>query len=548
MIGLSAMTTSLVGPPPCPGGLAAAVQAFWFGPVWNTVLLVTVVVAVLAALIPVVMKGVRKMKARRAARKRQDELQVGAQAPGGAAVDPQVLRSRIDEMRKVVQNGLKQYRGAGKSVYGAPWYLLAGEPGAGKTEAMRRSDLSFLPGAQDLTQGVGGTTSMHWWFTGDGAVLDVAGRVVFANWDGSGNAEWRGLLQLVRKARRRCPINGIVLAIPADSLLDDDGALIDRKAKLLTDELRTLQGSLGLCLPVYVVITKTDLVAGFREFFAHLELPQQRFGMLGWSNPGPPGSPFDADEVTRFFGRLGDSLTRYRSSVLMLPRVWESVGRARTELVDSLYALPDAIRALAPRVNRYLEMIFAHSRWEGDPKVYLRGLYFTSASPAGAPAGSAPASPAVKLDVSERAEPASSPRSYFLRDLFQAKVFPEAGLVQTAPNARRRKRLGWLAATAACLAAAVMLGVFTATGHQDLRDGVATERTDWQEVRAVQALQEGHGLTKSPIIVAEGNQYRYAGGDVMYGVSREEPIERDDYLERLYEQANQRTRLPLVRS
>ena len=41
--------------------------------------------------------------------------------------------------------------------------LLIGEPGAGKTEAIRHSDIGFPPGMQDEFQGVGGTINMNWW-------------------------------------------------------------------------------------------------------------------------------------------------------------------------------------------------------------------------------------------------------------------------------------------------------------------------------------------------------------------------------------------------
>ena len=65
---------------------------------------------------------------------------------------------------------------------------------------------------------------MNWWFTNHGVVLDTAGRIMFQGVEAGKTSEWKRFLELLNKTRPACPINGLLLVIPADSLiLDTDG-------------------------------------------------------------------------------------------------------------------------------------------------------------------------------------------------------------------------------------------------------------------------------------------------------------------------------------
>ena len=72
-------------------------------------------------------------------------------------------------------------------------------------------------------QGVGGTINMHWWFTNHAVILDTAGKMLFQEAQPGSTTEWIEFLGLLKKHRANCPINGMLLVIPADSLLKDNG-------------------------------------------------------------------------------------------------------------------------------------------------------------------------------------------------------------------------------------------------------------------------------------------------------------------------------------
>ena len=131
---------------------------------------------------------------------------------------------------------------------------------------------------------------------------------------------------------------------------------------------------------------------------------------------------------------------RRRQALLLDPVHTEDPSARRTDQVDALYALPDAFLKIAPRLRRYLEMIFVAGEWSAKP-LFLRGIYFTSALTEGQ---------ALDLEIAQAmgVAPDALPegkawereRSFFLRDLFMQKIFKERGLVTRATNTRQLLR------------------------------------------------------------------------------------------------------------
>jgi type VI secretion system protein ImpL len=152
--------------------------------------------------------------------------------------------------------------------------VFIGAPGSGKTTALVNSGLKFPAdqrGSKAAVRGVGGTRNCDWWFTDEAVFLDTAGRYTTQDSDASSDSEgWREFLALLTKYRQRRPVNGIILTISTQDLLTqgDAGreAHVDAARRRLTEFTRELQ----VQLPVYVMVTKCDMVAGFSEYFDDL--------------------------------------------------------------------------------------------------------------------------------------------------------------------------------------------------------------------------------------------------------------------------------------
>jgi len=367
--------------------------------------------------------------------------------------DPQKI-AQMDHMRKEFQRGIDIYKNHGKDLYSLPWYVVVGESESGKTEMLRRSEIGFPDKLQDRWQGSGGTLSMHWWFSNKAVILDTAGRLFVSEGAEGGQSQWVNFLQMLKKNRPDCPINGLMLVIPSNRLLTHPNpeieaarmAELDKNAGQIAKQMETLQAELGVRFPVYILITKMDKLNGFREFFGKIDKPEDRYQILGWSNPSPLGDTFDPQSVAEYMHSVADRLKRRMMSELRNVEPEDANG-LRINEVDGLYAFPTAFESMSGKLTRYLRHVFTTDEWSAKPP-FLRGLYFTSALQQGMVLDEALAAamgvPFERMDSTRQDDglSLSKNRTYFVRDLFLDKIFNEKGLVTTAGKIRSRIS-GW---------------------------------------------------------------------------------------------------------
>ena len=320
-------------------------------------IIITVGVVGVGCLVGLLWAFVKRRREKRAAAFGGDLQQQSAATPGGIS-DP-ARRARLEDLRKNFEKGVETFRAAGKNLYDVPWYVIVGEPGAGKTEAIRHSNVGFPPGMQDEFQGVGGTINMNWWFTNDAVILDTAGRLLFEEVEAGSTSEWRIFLEMLKKHRPNCPINGLILAIPAESLVKDTPEQIQKKAGKIAMQLETIQKKLDVRFPAYVVITKCDLLNGFREFFDNLTDPQAQQQMMGWSNPDPLDAPFRVNLVDEHIHMVVQRLRRRRQGLMLDPVA--RIEQRRTDEVDRLFSLPHSVSLIAPNLRAYLQAFFVEA-------------------------------------------------------------------------------------------------------------------------------------------------------------------------------------------
>jgi hypothetical protein len=437
----------------------------------------------------------------------------GAGAPQDISAAAQ--RAKLDDLRKRFQGGLREYELRGKSIYSLPWYLIVGEPGSGKTEAIRHSEVGFPPGLNEFMQGAGGTINMNWWFTNRAVILDTAGRLMFEKVKPGETSEWREFLNLLKKARPNCPINGLFLTIPVDTLIKDTADKIGAKARQIAKQLDVIQRALDVRFPVYILVTKCDLAIGFRESFDGITDPALQHQLIGWSNPEDLDAPFRPDLVAEHLNTVAKRLQRRRLSLLRDPAAQTEGGRRLPE-VDQMYALPTSIsQTIAVRLERYLNILFEQGEWSAKP-VFLRGIYFTSSMREGS-ALDADLAEALGIDVSELPPTRAfeKERAFFLRDMFIEKAFREAGLVTRASNAGRMLKRRQIALVGVAAVAMAVLGVFAWFGMGDLNRTIRKEMVLWQAATGADSWGQGMWM---PIVVPQAGAartYRYRGDETI---------------------------------
>lgn len=463
-------------------GLAVAVVfsvvlGFMYPAIWWILLLGVLFVALLIF----GYVGLLKLKERKKSKPFETGvLASSASTPQGVSASEQ--RAKLDNMRASFESGVAKFRAAGKDLYAMPWFVIVGAPASGKTEALRNCQIPMPPGLQDPLQGAGGTINMDWWFTNQAVILDTAGRLLFEEVPPGTTGEWESFLKMLRKARPKMPLNGVLLTLPADSLVSATPEKIQQEATQIAQQMDRIQRTLDIRFPVYVVVTKCDLVAGFREFFDTLTDHDLQHQMLGWSNPAPLDQAFDASQVKDILDNVREKLDVVRSSQLSDPvNTVDPMGR-RLDQVDALYHFPEALTRLEPRLRGYLGTIFAGGDWAPKP-VFLRGVYFTSSLSEGAALDGELAElfnvPAESLKETGGWE---RNRSYFLRDLFTEKVFGESRLVTRATDTRKmlaRRRSILLGSS--LFAVFLLLGL-TFLGFRSFQKRIGDQDQAWDKI------------------------------------------------------------------
>ncbi|MCH9670202.1 MAG: type VI secretion system membrane subunit TssM [Gammaproteobacteria bacterium] len=353
----------------------------------------------------------------------------------------------IDELRGRLgqaTDALKQHFGrvGQKNLYELPWYMIIGPPGSGKTTLLANSELKFSLeeqfGRADV-KGVGGTRNCDWSFTDEAVFLDTAGRYTTQDSHAEVDREaWLGFLQMLRKARPRRPINALIVAIGLNELVGLGEAQRQAHARAISDRIHELHEELGVRLPIYVIVTKCDLLSGFVEFFSDLSRDEWR---QVW------GITFDEGLDTSGSGIRDAFQTDFEAFLERLKS--RSLRRLNDERETyrcvSLHGFPWQVQSVGPLVGQFLADTFGASRYQKHPPL-LRGVYLTSATQEGTPFDALLSSVAQSFGIDAGAVASvgmgGEGRSYFISDVLHRVVFPESELAGV--NRKVEKRRAWL--------------------------------------------------------------------------------------------------------
>lgn len=379
----------------------------------------------------------------------------GKEAEKASGAEVQMLKGRFEEALGLLKKSAAADGRGRHYLYDLPWYVIIGPPGAGKTTALVNSGLRFpladklSDGKPGAVAGIGGTRACDWWFTDDAVLIDTAGRYTTQDSDAKADAKaWSGFLELLKKNRPRQPLNGVMVAIGIPDLLSSSRDERAAHATAIRARLAELYERLRVRLPVYVLFTKTDLLAGFVEYFDDLG-KTEREQVLGFTFPLDDGRGEAA--VTRFEPELDILVARLNERI-----VDRLQGERDIERRTLAYGFPTQLASLRETCREFLDGIFLPTRFEDRPQ--LRGVYFTSGTQSGTPFDRLAAAMASQFGVDRQRLPAfSGPgRSYFLGRMLRQVMFNEAGIVGQDEKAERRRK--WVARLTYALTGLVTVG------------------------------------------------------------------------------------------
>ncbi len=345
--------------------------------------------------------------------------------------------------------------------YQVPWYLVMGPSGSGKSTLLRSSGLHF-PHDDDAwleARGEGGTEHCDGWLTDQAFFIDTAGRYTTEPAERTG---WRALLRLLRSARRRRPVDGVLLTLSARELADAAGSQLRARVRVIRERLGELEATLGVRPPVLLIVTGLDRLAGYPAFM---------------SVSGNPGQSGHWGVATASRTDPGETAQRLQVQAEQIRR--RAMLATDTEDTDAagVLAFIAEMRPLTRGLSEFLRLLLRPDPYLGPPLVQ-----------------------AVHLTGNAPAQPTLSP------GLFAEAVVPLARGVRLAPGRRLRRRIAAAALLVGAVGIVALIGYRTAELYQQrlaqsaaVAEGVA-EATESMAAgsgepgAALRALQRLQGL------------------------------------------------------
>lgn len=393
------------------------------------------------------------VSARRVARMNQPEQQTRQQRLG-----------QVEEERKQVQGRFKEALQTLKAThrYGEhnerwrnalPWYLVLGQQGSGKSDLLAAGGMPFALERSDALAS-GTTTYCDWYFADEAVVVETAGRYLEQPDSCVDAGGWSTLLDLLKSRRRTCPLNGVVVTLSIDTLLNLNEHDLDLHARHVHNRLQDVQQALHVDVPIYLVLTQADRLTGFAEFF-----------------DAPQGDSADAVLGTGLVnGSAGVDITQVRAAfeTLLQGLGGELIQRLHQERNPERRGLmldfPRQAAHIGERLCLFIGTAFSahrHQRING-----LRGFYLTCAG---------------------------DRRGHFAQGLFRRVIFAEAELAGLHRPQRQRlqrdQRVRLAAAVLLVGAAAVLWGHSYSVNHQRL-----DQLAELAQAHDAEGLDEAQGL------------------------------------------------------
>ncbi len=338
------------------------------------------------------------------------------------------FREAVDRLKK------SRLKKRGNPLYALPWYLMIGEQSSGKTTALKNSRLPSCFPDLGHPPGDSATTNLDWWFFDDSVVLDTAGRYAMGTAHGKNKEEWKKFLSLLSRYRKKEPINGVVVAVPADKLRSARKEDVEQYGRGVNQSIDHVMRVLGAKFPVYVLVTKLDQVPGMNSFCGAFPWRAFKEGM------GNVNRNVKRDTQTFIDETFASITERLKDLKLVILHENENADPA-------MLLFPEEFERLKPGLEAFIKGAFQENPYQ-EPAM-LRGIFFSSAQQAGQPKSDMLVPLGVNREMHENLP--GSNRGFFLQDFF-SKILPDDRYMYSP----LREYMNWKRSTRYLGAAAVM--------------------------------------------------------------------------------------------
>lgn len=394
----------------------------------------------------------KKLRAHRAQLAKQEKLMVDA-------ILRYEERQEID-FQKIMQ-GLKKRINKRGYLYTLPWYVVLGLENAGKTSLINRSGQNFSFSSQMRAGNKKNENpyQFNWWISDNAVLIDPDGKLISQHADQDtedGKVQrklWDHFIKWLERTRSRRPLNGVVITLDLAHLSSASTSERFAYANLLRARLRELMETICTQVPVYVALTKLDLLYGFDAFF-HNFSRAEREELLGFTFSLNADDDKDhwleefETDIATFIDKINQSLP------LALMQCTE------TEKRIAIYSFSRHLSGLTKVMRSFLSDMLGSDQFSSSG--LIRGVYFSSVYQQGVPENAFIDNSSKRYGIEKwinSAQNAANSTTYFVHKLFGTVIYPEAGLVSDNYRvAKQKRRVMALSAVALSLFSALVIG------------------------------------------------------------------------------------------
>ncbi len=479
------------------GAILLSVIVIVLGSIFGISWLFRIIIIVFIVLVILIIMMYRKMK--NAQKSDQIEKSIGSSADSQMKNLSPEKRAEIEQFKKQLEAAIESLKnskiGKGKSgraaLYALPWYMIIGPSAAGKTTAIQNSGLEF-PFGKEGFRGVGGTRNCDWFFSTKAIFLDTAGRYVTQTED---KVEWFAFLDVLKKNRKRKPVNGVMVALNIDEIINCDKDELFEHAKNIRAKIDELIENLGINFPVYFMFTKCDLIQGFVEYFGDFsEIERSQI----WGSTLTTQQFFNTNPKEVFeseFKKLADKIFEIRTIRLSNP--------LKREQRRKVFLFPYQFNSLQSKLTYLIGEVFQHNPYQDNP--IFRGFYFTSGTQEGSPLDIAIREIAKQFNLPQSGtddeEDLKETKNYFIKDLLNDIVIGDqnysAGQTSGSVKKQSFSKLVTASASALFLILFMLFAFIGYNGNSDLLEKIKNTSESFKNINWNQDLLRNFTKTDS---------------------------------------------------
>ncbi|OTA19093.1 hypothetical protein Xbed_02649 [Xenorhabdus beddingii] len=374
-------------------------------------------------------------------------------------VDP--VREDIEHQDRYLdhwKSQLQRHLDSHNYLYERPWYMVMGSQKSGKTALIKEGyKLSEIAAPEYLRQDGDVPLLLRCWLGEKAVILDPKGQLIDQPVPLNSDKPqihprlWEALLNWLTENRQRQPLNGIILTVDTLRLMTDSREQRERYVREIHQRLQDIRLTFHSQLPLYLVMTKIDLLHGFEAMYQSLDR-QLRDQILGVTfSLNNRDEKAWRSELEQFWQQWMANLNGAMPDMML--------NNVDANQRSALFSFTRQIQGLYSYIVQMLEDILYNDEHH---RPTLRGVYLTSAHQVGQMDDLFTQSASAQYHLGTQAFPtwpAGDTLPYFTHSLFESVLLAEPNLA--AENriwlSRNRRQL-YTFSTVSALAIAALWG------------------------------------------------------------------------------------------